>query len=180
MKPIKLVPLGEIDTKLLSQLGIELRNIFGTEVSTSTYIMRPPPNAYNACRKQYLSTVILDNLRSTYTSRDSRILLVTDLDLYTPGLNFVFGQAESPGDYAIVSIHRLRPEFYGERCNLELLLERLLKEAVHELGHTYGLRHCSNPRCVMRFSNSILEVDMKDHRFCSVCRAELLKLSRIS
>jgi archaemetzincin len=180
MKPIKLVPLGEIDTRLLSRLGIELRSIFNTEISISIQIMSPPLNAYNARRRQYLSTVILNNLRSTYTSRNSRILLVTDLDLYVPGLNFVFGQAESPGDYAIVSIYRLRPEFYEEGCDLELFTERLLKEAVHELGHTYGLRHCSNPRCVMRFSNSILEVDMKDHRFCSVCKTELLKLSRIA
>lgn len=180
MKPIKLIPLGEVDIDLLSWLGGRLRDIFDTDIYVSTYVMEPPSTAYNNRRRQYLSTVILDNLRSTCKDRGVNILLVTELDLYVPGLNFVFGQAESPGNYAIVSLHRLRPEFYGEKPNLNLLTERLLKEAVHELGHTYGLRHCLNPRCVMSFSNSIIEVDMKSYRFCDTCRAELSKLSRSS
>ncbi|MEM2740490.1 MAG: archaemetzincin family Zn-dependent metalloprotease [Candidatus Bathyarchaeia archaeon] len=180
MKSIKIIPLGEVDTDLLSWLGRELRRIFDTDVSISTYVMEPPSVAYNTRRRQYLSTLILGNLKSTYKDRNINVLLVTELDLYVPGLNFVFGQAESPGNYAIVSLHRLRPEFYGEKNDLKLLAERLLKEAVHELGHTYGLRHCLNPRCVMRFSNSILEVDAKSCGFCDTCIAELSKLNRYS
>ncbi|MCS7112598.1 MAG: archaemetzincin family Zn-dependent metalloprotease [Candidatus Bathyarchaeota archaeon] len=180
MKPIKIIPLGEVDIDLLSWLGRELRGIYDTDVFISVCGLEPPSTAYNVRRRQYLSTLILDSLRSTCKDRDTNVLLVTELDLYVPGLNFVFGQAESPGNYAIVSLHRLRPEFYGEETDSNLLAERLLKEAVHELGHTYGLRHCLNPRCVMRFSNSILEVDAKSCRFCDTCRAELSKLSRKS
>ncbi|MBS7641940.1 MAG: archaemetzincin family Zn-dependent metalloprotease [Candidatus Bathyarchaeia archaeon] len=181
MKPIVLIPLGEVNIDLLSRLKDELSEMFNTCVSILFHPIQLPLNAYNARRKQYHSTIILDNIRSTNIGcGKASILIVTDLDLYVSGLNFVFGQAESPGNYAIVSLHRLRPEFYGGEPDSNLLAERLLKEAVHELGHTYGLKHCSNPRCVMSFSNSILDVDIKSFRFCESCRIRLSELTRVS
>lgn len=181
MKPIILIPLGEVNIDLLSRLKNGLSEVFDTRVSILPHPIQPPLNAYNARRRQYHSTIILDNIRSTNIGGGgASILVVTDLDLYVSGLNFVFGQAESPGNYAIVSLHRLRPEFYGGKPDSNLLAERLLKEAVHELGHTYGLKHCSNPRCVMSFSNSILDVDIKSFRFCDSCRIKLSGLTRAS
>lgn len=101
------------------------------------------------------------------------MLALTDVDLFTPGLNFVFGQAQCPGKIALVSIYRLDPAKYGALPNPTLLLERATKEAIHELGHTFGLRHCLNPRCVMAFSNSIIEVDEKTAKFCARCKSRL-------
>ena len=94
------------------------------------------------------------------------LLLVVAADAYAPGLNFVFGEALLGGRVAVVYTLRLRPEYYGDPPDERLFHERLLKEALHELGHAWGLKHCSNPRCVMSFSNSILEVDMKEPRYC--------------
>ncbi len=103
----------------------------------------------------------------------SKILGITDHDLFVPGMNFVFGEAQLQGRAAIVSTHRLREEFYGLPPDPRLMFERTLKEALHELGHTYGLMHCPTPGCVMHASAGVGAVDLKKSRFCTNCQALL-------
>ena len=91
------------------------------------------------------------------------------MDLYIPVLTFVFGEAQLADGGAVVSAHRLRQEFYGLPTDPELLHQRLLKEALHELGHTYGLRHCPDYTCVMSASNGVERIDLKRAEFCSTC-----------
>ncbi len=95
------------------------------------------------------------------------------MDLYIPVLTFVFGEAQLSDGGAVVSTHRLRQEFYGLPADLELLRERLLKEALHELGHTYGLRHCPDYLCVMSSSNGVERIDLKRAEFCPACAPAL-------
>jgi len=95
---------------------------------------------------------------------------VTSLDLYVPVLTFVFGEAQLEGRCALVSLHRLREEFYGLPASNDLLHERLTKEAVHELGHTFGLRHCHDWRCVMASAHGVERLDVKTAEFCPTCR----------
>jgi len=78
---------------------------------------------------------------------------VVNVDLFVPSLNFVFGLAA--GNTAVISLARLRPEYYGEKKNEYLLRERALKESIHELGHTFGLPHCFNIRCIMHFQTAL-------------------------
>lgn len=85
----------------------------------------------------------------------------------------VFGEAELGGYFAIISLARLRQSFYGLPEDKHLFLERTIKEAVHELGHTYGLSHCPDPECVMHFSNSLMDTDRKKPSFCSRCQIKL-------
>jgi archaemetzincin len=94
-------------------------------------------------------------------------------DCFTPGLNFVFGQAVLHGREAFVALPRLRPSFYGLREDQALFRERALKEVIHELGHTWGLRHCADARCVMHFSNTLQDTDLKGTEFCGRCRRRL-------
>jgi len=170
------LPIGETNQHiLLSNLGQKLCQTFPSVGSVAILNGIPmPKEAYNSVRKQYNSIVILNELHKYggVTSAE-KILGVTNLDLYVPQLNFVFGQAECPGKIALISLYRLRPEFYGLKKNEELFLERVLKEAVHELGHTFGVRHCADKRCVMYFSNSILDTDNKFPFFCANCLRKL-------
>ena len=93
--------------------------------------------------------------------------LLTEVDTYVEGLNFIFGLAL--GKKALISLKRLKPDFYGSPDDDELFELRVLKEAMHELGHVFGLNHCSNRKCVMHFSNSIWDTDVKDWRYCGNC-----------
>lgn len=105
--------------------------------------------------------------------REEKALLIADVDLYTEGLNFVFGEAEIEGSLAIISLVRLRESFYGRLEKREIFESRVKKEAVHELGHVFGLKHCTFPQCVMFFSNSLADTDRKGWEFCPRCRALL-------
>jgi archaemetzincin len=100
----------------------------------------------------------------------ARILGVTEMDLFVPVLTFVFGEAQLDGRCAVISLQRLREEFYGLPANPALLRERAVKEAVHELGHTFGLRHCPDWRCVMASTHAVERLDLKSAEFCEGCR----------
>lgn len=125
-----------------------------------------------ARRGQYSAERILQRLEVRATGRT---LGVVDRDLYVPDLNFVFGLADTIGRRAVVALPRLRQRFYGLADDEALFHERAAKEAVHELGHTYGLGHCRNRRCVMAFSNSLGDTDRKERRFCATCLARVIR-----
>lgn len=169
---IEIVTIGEIERKLLEDLGSELAKAYAPLVEG--YIIGPslemPPAAYNARRRQYDANIIIERVLHRIPSE--KVLALTNYDLYTSScnLNFIFGQAQCPGRVALVSLHRLDQAFYGQPPDDELFFERAKKEAIHELGHTFRLGHCSNPKCVMSFSNSILDVDRKSSTICESCR----------
>jgi archaemetzincin len=168
---IILVPIGEVDKKVIEMLKNDLNKVFGKEVSLGKG-MPEPHYAFNKQRKQYLSTSILMALidQKEYGTYE-KILGIVDHDLYVPDLNFVFGEASQKA--AVISITRLRQEFYNLPQDQILFYNRVLTEAVHELGHTYGLGHCGNPRCVMFFSNSLMDTDRKGPDFCAKCKGKL-------
>ena len=175
MKPIHLIPLGngsgppEPGLDVLEHLAATLARTFRTPCR-----IRPEPFDLSfalRCRRggQYHSTAILQRLERA-TDPASRVLGVTACDLYVPVLTFVFGEAQLDGNCAVVSTARLHEEFYGLPPREDLLRERLVKEAVHELGHTFGLRHCPDWRCVMASSHGVERLDVKGAEFCQSCR----------
>jgi archaemetzincin len=125
--------------------------------------------ARDAARGQYHSTAILERLRGLAADRGTRVLGVTALDLFVPIFTFVFGEAQLEGHCALVSWYRLAEEHYGLPADERKLRERLEKEAVHELGHTFRLRHCEDWRCVMASSHSVERMDVKGAEFCQEC-----------
>jgi archaemetzincin len=166
-----IVPFGTIRKEVLVFLQNELIRIFGFDVRIARE--EPIPQyAFDPKRRQYHSTKILEWLKNIPVM-DTRILGIIDLDLYVPELNFVFGEADVAHGVCIISLVRLRQEFYGLPKNENLFLERALKEAVHELGHTYRLGHCGDTRCIMHFSNSLSDTDIKGPDFCPRCNLKL-------
>jgi archaemetzincin len=142
-----------------------------------------PCYAFEPERGQYFSGRILKEILhseglSSATADAIKVLGIVDVDLCTPILSFVFGEAQLGGKAAVISLCRLRQEFSGLPSNPQLLLQRAKKEALHELGHTFGLIHCRNPRCVMYFSNSVRNIDMKTANFCHNCSMLLAEKSK--
>jgi archaemetzincin len=125
--------------------------------------------SFDRRRQQYSSTVLLEMLLEEVPDPDDKVVAITAGDLFIPVLTFVFGEAQLDGNVAIVSTFRLRDQYYGLPDNQILTVERLEKEVVHELGHTFGLRHCENYKCVMSPSTGVEEIDLKDTNLCGPC-----------
>jgi archaemetzincin len=172
---IRIVPLGAVDRNLLEYLGLTLPERFNRPV-VEMQVKVNTEKAYNAVRRQYHSTQLLAQLREVGAG-EAKVLGVTDLDLFIPIFSFVFGEAQVGGCAALMSTHRLHQEFYGLPEDTRLLFARAEKEAVHELGHAYGLVHCRSFDCVMRFSNSVEQVDLRPGHFCHLCEAQLAEKS---
>ncbi|MER3458220.1 MAG: hypothetical protein C4309_05990 [Chloroflexota bacterium] len=166
---ILVLPIGEVEAGVLAHLCAALSETFGQPCRLGP-ALPVPDEAFNPRRRQYAAGAILAQLRPGQTER---VLGVVDLDLYVPELNFVFGLADSAGRRAVIALPRLRERFYGKPDNEALFLTRAVKEAVHELGHTYGLGHCLDRRCVMAFSNSLADTDYKGRTFCPRHEREL-------
>jgi archaemetzincin len=120
-------------------------------------------------RRQFLSPAMLDLLLREGPSDAPRILGMCGVDLFVPILTFVFGQAQLGGRAALFSTFRLRDEYYGLPARPGLLFERAVKEAMHELGHTYGMRHCADLPCVMNASTYVEDIDQKPAAYCDHC-----------
>jgi archaemetzincin len=131
--------------------------------------MEEPIYAYDERRGQYNSKLILKHLITRCPQDTLRLIAVTHVDLYVPILKFVFGLAQMAGQCAVISIHRLRPQFYDLPPDPDILLARVEKTVLHELGHSLGLTHCRDRRCVMYSSTRIEDTDFKRSDYCPTC-----------
>jgi archaemetzincin len=168
---IAVAPVGGARREDIEPLLELLRERFGREAVLAAPVPLPG-EAWDPARGQHLTTPILAALARAREPGWERLLGVADVDLHAPPLNFVFGEADAARRVALFSLARLRPR-EGEPGGLELLRLRAATEAVHELGHAYGLDHCPDPRCVMWFSDTLAESDRKGTRFCPAHAREL-------
>jgi archaemetzincin len=178
MTQVQLLPLGNLSTELLDAIGPPLESVFHVPIETRRYALALD-EFFDPQRGQFNSTSILLHLRSSYPHFHpgvrTKLLAVMPDDLFIPILTYVFGEAEVGGSVAVVSTFRLLPERYGLGQDKPLFERRVLTEAVHEIGHAFGLIHCSEQDCAMHSSSSVEEIDLKGWRLCDVCAEELKK-----
>ena len=172
-KKICMVQMGTIDKRIMLYAKVILEDVLNEKVDIFI-LSHDLDYAYHKRRKQYCSTKILKKLEELELVDYGRVLGVVDVDLYVPELTFVFGEADLKNRVSIISLTRLRQEFYNLPADITLFNQRVITESVHELGHTYGLRHCGNDYCVMFFSSTLGDTDKKGSDFCKICE-KLLK-----
>jgi archaemetzincin len=172
LQNITLISFGNFDRPFLRKIA-----------ETASYEFRLSPvireayldlsACYDAGRRQYDGNMILKTVDELYGADSSRTLGIFSVDIFIPILTFIFGQAYLNGRTGIASVFRLSNERYGMDRNDELLLERAMKEVIHELGHTMGLIHCHIPDCVMRSATYVEDIDQKSWSLCRNCRSLL-------
>lgn len=172
MSALGLLPLGAPPEEVLVELEAGLREAFGLS-ARRVAACADPPGAFDASRNQWSAVAVLRALLERPATDGEPLLAITERDLFVPVLTFVFGQAQLRGRVAVVSLARLRPEFQGLRPDPRLVARRALKEAVHEVGHTFGLVHCRDRRCPMALSLGLDDLDLKTATPCASCAALL-------
>lgn len=177
MSRIAVVGLRGVADDVVAQTARHVARTFATDAEawTRRADLEPlPPDG----SERLESTDILRRLLRSVPDPQTRLLGVTETDLYLPTLSFVFGHAQLDGQVAVVSLYRLRPENQFLNPDPERVRSRLRRETSHELGHTYGLRHCTDRSCCMALSTSVDEVDTKSPEFCRTCRALVREAQR--
>jgi archaemetzincin len=177
---IILSPIGEIEASLLTAIEHSIQRIFGLPTQISS-LFSDISFAYDNNRNQYNSTQILSQLSIFLPENASKILAITDVDLFIPILTYVYGEAQLGGISAILSVHRLT-EFTPPINSDAIVYERICKEAIHEIGHTFNLKHCKDSACIMHYCRCTEDVDCKTDQLCRYCQIlltdELAKLKK--
>ena len=175
MNTICIMAIGDIQEDLLDYISSGVEKKIGLVTKTLQSDISVLKNAFSISRKQFLASKIIKAILRRTQKDCVKILGILDDDIYTPIFTFIFGQSQFNGKASVISLHRLKQEFYHLPNNKDILFERALKESLHELGHNFGLAHCEHKKCVMHFSNNVIKIDRKEINFCNSC-SEYLRL----
>lgn len=164
--------MGDVDFMLVNRLASNIGPVFNRSVDILKG-MKMPSEANNVVRNQYYAQVILSKIERTKANSREKVIAICEEDLYLPDENFVMACVDNLSGTAVVSLYRIRQEFYGLPEDESKVYPRLFKEAVHRLAHLFDLTECRNPKCVNYFSQVMLDIDNKTDKFCDVCRRQL-------
>lgn len=167
---IIIAPIGNLEAKLIDLVAREVHRFFGYS-SNIQPLLKNVDFAFESSRRQYYSTPILERLSELAPPHTIKVLAITRVDLFIPILTHVYGEAQLGGTSCIISTSRLAEGLgLGRR---ESFSRRVVKEAIHELGHTFNLRHCKDRSCGMHYCRTIEDVDGKSGQFCRYCQVLL-------
>jgi archaemetzincin len=172
MNELGLSTMDSLDDGILDEMQTALETNFPLLVVRAAPVMMAG-NEWDEKRNQHSAPLVLRRVLTTRAPWTRKLLAVTTCDLFIPMLSFVYGQAQLGGRAAVVSLARLRQQFYGLPENVTLLLARSRKEAVHETGHLFGLVHCPDTACAMSLSTNVRQIDLKTDALCPACRAQV-------
>jgi len=177
---LEIVIFGKSRPRLEDFLVAELKAFYAAhdlevEVNVSHYASIL--ESLDETRQQHASGSFLNFLDHFNPNEPEALKLgIVEQDLFSdshPGFRFIFGEARVGGESCVISVSRLDPQAYGLKFNGKLYKERALKESLHELGHVLGLDHCDDQLCVMHFSDSIYDTDLKRSTLCTACDEKL-------
>ena len=171
---VDIVPVGDLPAVVKREASSGLRSVYDCEVTI--HDSQPVPDgAYDSGRDQYRAEEFIE--LASRVGNGEKNIAITDTDLYYRRRNYVFGLAYLSGKGSVISTHRLQTSSDGgfsEKPAGDIFADRVRKEVVHEVGHTLGLEHCDNSRCVMNFSPTVREVDVKEENLCGSCQRQIL------
>ncbi|MGD2087315.1 MAG: archaemetzincin [Candidatus Aminicenantes bacterium] len=166
---ISILPLDEIIVPILDHIGNALQRTFVYPCHILPCEDISPHASALLHEGKYNSTALLLYILKKIPVGSLKILAVTHRDLYSPIFSYLYGEAQLKGTAALMSLYRLRPEFYHSPAERDLFLSRCEKQAIHEIGHTFGLVHCKDKNCVMYPSSNLGDTDVKSNSLCPLC-----------
>jgi archaemetzincin len=172
LENILLISVGFFENRLLDRIAKDIEHEFLLPVKIREGHL-DLSEFYHPARRQYDGNLLLKEIDNQFASDSVKTLGLFNVDLFIPILTYIFGQAFLNGRTGIASVFRLSNERYGLIADEKILVDRIRKEVIHELGHTFGLIHCHDPVCVMRSSTYVEDIDQKNHNLCQQCRAEI-------
>lgn len=168
--------MGDVDFMMVNRLASEIGPVFARSVDILKG-MKVPPEAFNVVRNQYYALIILAKLERIKANSREKVIAICEEDLYLPDENYILGYSDSLSGTAVVSLYRMRQEFYGLPEDEAKVFPRMYKEALHQLAHLFDVTECRNPRCVNYFSQIMLDIDDKGTKFCDICKRTLTGVS---
>ena len=170
---VDIVPIGDLPAQVKREASAALRGVYDCEVTVAEE-QSIPDGAFDRSRNQYRAEQFIELASRVGTGEKN--IGITSQDLYYRRRNYVFGLAYLNGNGSVISTHRLQTSSDGgitSKPQSEVFADRVRKEVVHEIGHTFGLEHCDNSKCVMSFSPTVREVDVKEENLCGTCSQSL-------
>ena len=164
--------MGEVDFMIVNKLASNIGPVFNRSVDILKG-MKMPEESHNVVRNQYYAQVLLSKIERTKANSREKVIAICEEDLYLPEESYVLGWSDHLAGTAIVSLNRMRQDFYGLPEDDSKVYPRLFKETVHQLAHLFDLTECRNSRCVNYFSQIMLDIDNKTSKFCDICRRQL-------
>jgi len=174
---IVVVPLGEVDFMMVNRLATNIGPVFSRSVDILKG-MKMPEEANNVIRNQFYASIIMAKLERVKANSRELIVGICEEDIYLPDDAYIIGHADSILGTAVVSLFRIRQEFYGLPEDEMKVYDRLFKETIHQLAHLFGMSGCRNPKCVNYYSQNMFDIDNKGEKFCDICRRNLMSLKR--
>jgi archaemetzincin len=168
---ILISPVGELGQELVEAVAAEIERVFGFATETDR-ILEDIDFALDQNRQQYHSTLILEQLAAGTPKHCLKTLAIAQVDLFIPILTHVYGEAQLGGTACVVSTFRLNESRSGTNIAPKYV-GRIVKEAIHELGHTFNLRHCPEHTCIMHYCRNEEDVDRKSDELCRYCKIML-------
>ena len=183
---IHVVPIGSTTTNSAEQLQQILNKEFPGITTSIKETVSIPQGAFDVTRNQYNAVVLLQELEKLPYAKNGTVIGITSLALFTPDLNFVFSSTkENIGVFTTLYLsYKVQGEqmIFDKDIDATLVQERIRKTVMRMVGVMAGLRpHLfGDYKCVMRFSNSLEDLDAKGTEWCGSEREKILQAQGLS